>query len=401
MVEANEGDGAAEGVKDGRVNAGEVETGEGKAGNEKAGNVKAGNEKAERTHSSLARAVSCCGTKVVFALEGSEHGQEDTDLALNLAARKGIGVTVLDGPDAHKAMELALASGDAQAAVTMHYPFPIGVSTVGKVITPAKGKPMYIANTTGTSDTDRVSALVRNAIAGIIAAKADGIQNPTVGIANIDGARACEKILKALKENGYDIRLAQSARADKGVEMRGNDLLMGTADVVVMDSLTGNLMMKMFSSYTTGGQYEATGYGYGPGIGEGYDKLVMIVSRASGAPVIAGAMEYAASLIAGDWKAVAAAEYAAARKAGLDTLLARSAPARQEEAEEVACPPKEVVTAAIPGIEVMDLDDAVMTLWKAGIYAESGMGCTGPIVQISEANLEKAAGILKEAGYID
>ena len=136
--------------------------------------------------------------------------------------------------------------------------------SVGKVITPAKGKPMYIANTTGTSDTDRVSALVRNAIAGIIAAKADGVPNPTVGIANIDGARACEKILKALKENGYDIRLAESARADKGVEMRGNDLLMGTADVVVMDSLTGNLMMKMFSSYTTGGQYEASGYGYGP-----------------------------------------------------------------------------------------------------------------------------------------
>ena len=185
------------------------------------------------------------------------------------------------------------------------------------------------------------------------------------------------------------------------MEMRGNDLLMGTADVVVMDSLTGNLMMKMFSSYTTGGQYEATGYGYGPGIGEGYDKLVMIVSRASGAPVIAGAMEYAASLIAGDWKAVAAAEYAAARKAGLDALLARNAPARQEEAEAAACPPKEVVTAAIPGIEVMDLDDAVMTLWKEGIYAESGMGCTGPIVQISEANLEKATGILKEAGYID
>ena len=42
-------------------------------------------------------------------------------------------------------------------------------------------------------------------------------------------------------------------------------------------------MMKMFSSYITGGQYEASGYGYGPGIGEDYDKLVMIVSRASGA----------------------------------------------------------------------------------------------------------------------
>ena len=41
------------------------------------------------------------------------------------------------------------------------------------------------------------------------------------------------------------------------------------------------------------------------------------------------------------------------------------------------------------------------SLWKEGIYAESGMGCTGPIVQMSQANLEKAAGILKKAGYID
>lgn len=346
--------------------------------------------------------TSYYGTKVVFALEGSEHGPEDTQLALELAAKKGIEAVVCDGADAHKAMEGKLETGEAQAAVTMHYPFPIGVSTVGKVVTPAKGKAMYIANTTGTSDTDRVSALVKNTIAGIIAAKADGVEHPTVGIANIDGAGACEKILKALKERGYDIRFAESARADGGDKMRGNDLLMGTADVVVMDSLTGNLMMKMFSSYTTGGQYESVGYGYGPGIGKGCNKLVMIVSRASGAPVIAGAMEYAASLISNDWKAVADAEYAAAEKAGLEELLTKSAPGKSEkEEEEVACPPKEVVTAAIPGIEVMDLEDAVRTLWKEGIYAESGMGCTGPIVQISEANKERAAEILKKAGYTD
>ena len=321
--------------------------------------------------------------------------------ALQLAAAKGINAVICDGPDAHRAMEEELAAGKAQAAVTMHYPFPIGVSTVGTVITPARGRAMYIANTTGTSDTDRVSALVKNAIAGIIAAKADGVEHPTVGIANIYGARACAKILKGLKENGYDIRFAESARADGGVEMRGNDLLMGTADVMVMDSLTGNLMMKMFSSYTTGGQYEAVGYGYGPGIGEGYDKLVMIVSRASGAPVIAGAMEYATSLIAGGWKEIAQAEYAAARRAGLDTFLAGSAPAgTEQEREEVACPPREIVTAVIPGIEVMDLEDAVRALWKAGIYAESGMGCTGPIVQMSEANRERAEAILTQAGYI-
>ena len=53
-------------------------------------------------------------------------------------------------------------------------------------------------------------------------------------------------------------------------------------------------------------------------------------------------------------------------------------------------PPKEVVTSQIPGIEVMDLEDAVKALWKAGIYAESGMGCTGPIVLMSDDKKDKA-----------
>ncbi len=63
-------------------------------------------------------------------------------------------------------------------------------------------------------------------------------------------------------------------------------------------------------------------------------------------------------------------------------------------------PPKVICTAQIPGIEVMDLEDAVKTLWKAGIYAESGMGCTGPIVLMAEAEHDKAVAALKEAGYI-
>ena len=363
-----------------------------------------GGKSAAKKEVKVCKTANYYGTKIAFASEGSEHGQDNIDLAVELAAKKGIEAIVSEGETAHKEMEAALNDGTAQAAVTMHYPFPIGVSTVGKVITPARGKAMYIANTTGTSDTDRVSALVKNAIAGIIAAKADGVEHPTVGIANIDGARACEKALKKLKENGFDITFAESARADGGVEMRGNDLLLGTADVMVMDSLTGNLMMKMFSSYTTGGQYEAMGYGYGPGIGEGYDKLIMIVSRASGAPVIAGAMEYAANLVANDWKKIADETYAAAHAAGLDDILKASAPAKTAEAEaeeeDVPMPAKEVVTAAIPGIEVMDIDNAVKALWKAGIYAEGGMGCTGPIVQISEANKDKAVEILTKAGFI-
>lgn len=50
--------------------------------------------------------------------------------------------------------------------------------------------------------------------------------------------------------------------------MRGNDVLQGTPDIMVCDSLTGNIMVKMLSSYTTGGSFEASGYGYGPGVGK-------------------------------------------------------------------------------------------------------------------------------------
>ena len=48
----------------------------------------------------------------------------------------------------------------------------------------------------------------------------------------------------------------------------------------------------------------------------------------------------------------------------------------------------------------MDLEDAVKVLWKAGIYAESGMGCTGPIVRMSAQHKEEAWKLLKEAGYV-
>ena len=293
------------------------------------------------------------GKKAVigFACEGSEHGQENIDRAFELAVRKGLTPYMIEGEDTHKKMEELLESGEIDAAVTMHYPFPVGVSTVGKIITPGMGKAMYLATTTGTSDTDRVSAMVKNAIYGIIAAKADGIENPTVGIANIDGARQTEKYLIQLKENGYDIHFADSARADGGIVMRGNDLLSASADVMVMDSLTGNLMTKIFSAYTTGGSYESLGFGYGPGIGPDFDKLVMIVSRASGAPVIAGAMEFATNLINHDWKKIVRDEWKKAEKAGLKAILDEIKKANTKKAdadEEVAMPPKEILYRADP-----------------------------------------------------
>ena len=359
------------------------------------------------------------GKKPRIALTGmgSEHGEENAMKAAVMAARKGVdvvyigsleheGVTtvhVADDEEGHKKMEAMLDAGEIDGAVTMHFPFPIGVSTVGRVITPAKGKEMFVATTTGTSSTDRVEGMVKNAIYGVITAKATGVENPSIGILNVDGARQTEIALKQLAEGGYNINWAISGRADGGSVLRGNDVLQGTPDILVTDSLTGNILMKMMSSFTTGGSFEASGFGYGPGIGQGYEKLVLIVSRASGAPVIANAIEFAAQLVKGKIFEVAKAEFAAAEKAGLKKILeARKASAKPdgEAKEEVKIPPKEVVTAEITGIDVLDLDDAAAVLWKAGIYCETGMGCTGPMLLVSEANEEKGKELVKAAGYI-
>ena len=347
---------------------------------------------------------------------GSEHGEENAMQAAQMAAKRGVdvyyigsleaeGVTtihVANDDEGHKKMEEMVEQGQVDGAVTMHFPFPIGVSTVGRVITPARGKEMFVATTTGTSSSDRIEGMIKNAIYGVITAKACGVKEPTVGILNVDGARQTEMALNQLREGGYDLHWATSARADGGAVMRGNDVLQGTPDVMVMDSLTGNVMIKMMSAYTTGGSFEATGYGYGPGIGMDYKKLILIISRASGAPLIANALEYAAQLVRGKVFEVAKREFAAAEKAGLSKILAaRKAASKPAEAEEeVKCPPAEPCTASIPGIEVMDLEDAAKVLWKNGIYAETGMGCTGPLVMMSEANLEKASQLLKAAGYI-
>ena len=274
--------------------------------------------------------------KIALTGMGSEHGEVNSIAAAKMAADRGVdvyyigtleapGVTtvhVANEDEGHKKMDEMLSSGEVDGAVTMHYPFPIGVSTVGRVITPAKGKQMFVANTTGTSSTDRIEGMIKNAIYGIITAKASGIKDPTVGILNVDGARQTEMALNQLKEGGYQFSWATSARADGGAVLRGNDVLQGTPDVLVCDSLTGNVLIKMLSAYSTGGSFEATGYGYGPGIGKGYHKLIHIISRASGAPLIANALVYAADMVRGKVFEVADKEFAAAEKAGLDKILA-------------------------------------------------------------------------------
>lgn len=355
--------------------------------------------------------------RVGVTLLGSEHGEEEVLRGAELAQANDPSIEVVaigtltdtkletvaakDPEDGHNKMDEMLADGRLDAAVTMHYTFPIGVSTVGHSTTPGIGKNMFLANTTGTSDMERISAMVKNTISGIGVAKANGIENPTVGILNIDGAHQVEKALNKLKNNGYKINFTQSHRADGGVEMRGNDLLQGVPDIMVMDSLTGNIITKVMSSFLTGGSYESVGEGYGPGAGKGYDKIINIVSRASGANVIAGALSYAGRCVKGNLIDKVNAEYKAAENAGLSEVLDNlTAAPKKEEQAQVKEPAKKAVSEAILGIDILVLEDAVTELWKADIYATSGMGCTGPVVMVAPEDEDHAREVLKKADYL-
>ena len=351
--------------------------------------------------------------KVGLTILGSELGSQELIKGAEMAIKKYNDFEVVligqksDTPlktvyvdseeEMHKKMDELLDSGEIDAAVTMHYNFPIGVSTVGRVITPGLGKELILATTTGTSSTHRVEGMVKNALHGIITAKSLGIESPTVGILNVDGARQVERALKELSGNGYHIEFAESVRSDGGCIMRGNDLLAAASDVMVMDTLTGNIMMKMFSSYTTGGSYESLGYGYGPGVGEGQSRIVCILSRASGAPVVCEAIRFAASCAKGRLTETTNKEYDKARKAGLEGILKElTKDVKKTSSEEVKMPDKKVVTESIAGIDILELDNAVLVLAKEGIYSESGMGCTGPIVLTSAEDFAKAVDVLFE-----
>ncbi len=350
---------------------------------------------------------------------GSEHGEENVIKGAEIAQAKDPSIEVVlighkcdsnlkqynveSDEEGYKVMEELLDNGEIDACVTMHYSFPIGVSTVGRVVTPAMGAEMTLATTTGTSSPHRVEAMVLNAIAGIITAKAMGNPEPTLGILNVDGARQVERALKEIDKGGYKIHFAESARADGGCVMRGNDLLMGTPDIMVTDTLTGNLLMKIFSSYVTGGSFEAHGYGYGPGIGSGYERLIYIISRASGYPVIANAIKYAAECVRGDIKKLIKDEYKKANKAGLEKVINELEEASKKTSgpkEEVKAPAEEVTDGSIGGIDILEMEDAVQALWKEGIFASSGMGCTGPVVMVNSSKLDAAKKVLAKAGFM-
>ena len=126
-----------------------------------------------------------------------------------------------------------------------------------------------------------------------------------------------------------------------------------------------------------------------------------IISRASGAPVAAQALQLAATCSAADLPGIVTRELAAARAAGLDEALAQLAPAAPAAAASApAAPPAVPVDAQITGVDVLDLEPATQTLWKENIYAENAMGCTGPVIRVQASHKERAVAILQREGFL-
>lgn len=353
---------------------------------------------------------------VGVTLLGSELGIDHIVKAAEIAKKKLNIDILLIGPRVNTFLPLVEAKSEdnareifedllrkkvLDAVVTMHYSFPIGVSTIGKVLTPT-GKEMFIASTTGAASANRVAGMVRNAIYGNIVAKSCGIEEPKIGVLNIEGAKEVDKTLKKVKEMGYDIKFGESQRKEGGVFLRGNDLIAGDCDVVVTDSLTGNVLMKLFSSFNSGGKEEVLGYGYGPGIGLSYENKILIVSRVSGTNVIVGAIEYAFDILRGKIDDVLKEEESALKRLNLLEMLNSNEKHESKTLEKSDIEiKKEVVTAQITGIDIMKLEEAVDFLKSNGIYSEAGMGCTGPIILVNESKEEQTIKILKMGDFID
>ncbi len=294
---------------------------------------------------------------------------------------------------AHQIMERLLANGDIDGAVTLHYNFALGTTTAAQTQSIASGRRMVLSSTTGSSDTRRTAAVVKNALAGLAVADALGVSHPTLGILNIEGAPAAERILQRLSLSGFPIDFAISSRADGGVLMRGNDLIRATPDVMVCDTLTGNLLIKLWSAGFSGGDVETMGCGYGVGLGPHQQSVICIISRASGIATIANAMQFCAKMAKREVIKRWQTRWQHAQRIDIESLLTGNAevahptsPPPTATQDSVPIPAKTIVDDEIHGIDILQLDQAQRWLWLQGIYAETGMGCTGPVLMIHHKN---------------
>lgn len=295
-------------------------------------------------------------------------------------------------------------SREIDGVLAMHYTFTEGIASVGKIISPYNGNTLYLATTTGYSASQRIEALIRNVIAGIAVAKTGGITEPKVGLLNLEGATIARRALLELIDKGYFFKLSASLRKNQGDLLRGNDLLSGEFDVVVTDSLTGNILVKILSAYTTGGKKEILGYGYGPGVGEGVQRIVNIISRASGKTVITNAIKFTAEMVRGNLINIYKKEIEEAYKCGLKGIIEKYCISTSSNTTsnnlENKLPIKRVLDEEIEGVDIMEIENAVDCLLKNSIYVASGMGCTGAIIMLNSKDKEKAIDILKKERFL-
>jgi len=300
-------------------------------------------------------------------------------------------------------------SKEVDGALAMHYAFDMGLSSVAKLTSTFKENNFYLATTTGNSASQRIEALIRNTIAGIAVAKADGIWNPKVGLLNLEGSFIARRALDELVNNGYSINWVTSSRKDENILLRGNDLLSGEADVIVVDSLTGNILVKVLSSYISGGKKEILGYGYGPGVGENATRIINIISRASGKNVISNALKFTCDMVKNELLHAYKNEIEEAYKCGLKQIIERyitsfspnentSKDSKPIDSKEL--PQKTILDEEIEGVDIMEIEKAVSYLLDNSIYATSGMGCTGPVIMLNKKDKERALEILKNENIL-
>lgn len=150
-------------------------------------------------------------------------------------------------------------------------------------------------------------------------------------------------------------------------------------------------------SSQSGGHVGTVGAGYGVGLGPDQQYPIAIISRASGIPVISQAMKFCGQLAAAGVMQHWQQEWKQANKCGLAEVLNGLQPTTVATTPaEVAMPSKTVVNEEIHGIDILEIEDAKLALWKVGIYAETGMGCTGPVVMVNKELCDKAKEALKD-----
>jgi hypothetical protein len=114
--------------------------------------------------------------------------------------------------------------------------------------------------------------------------------------------------------------------------------------------------------------------------------------------VIANALAYCAAMVHGNLSRISRLQIQKAKQARWQIP---SAPKVEAEAREDIAPPAAKVTSEqIPGIDILELEEAVKSLWQAQIFASTGMGCTGPVILIAEEDKARAIQILKANQYL-